>query len=142
MSPNITTGVENYGESLCPSQSFRSCADVKIVQSSSASTATYVPNPVKPITTSYSKVFSCKGAGVEYGLTLDVKTNPNLKPDPLKYIGDGLFCLTYPDTSCDTCRINCMTSDKVCPSNCYCRWFSRKQNTYQTPINWTDPTNY
>ncbi len=83
---------------MCPSQSFRSCADVKIVQSSSAATATYVPNPVKPITTSYSKVFSCKAAGVEYGLTLDVKTNPNLKPDPLKYIGDGLFCLTYPDT--------------------------------------------
>ncbi len=80
-----------------------------------------MPNPVKPITTSYSKVFSC---------------------DPLKYIGDGLFCLTYPDTSCDTCRINCMTSDKVCPSSCYCRWFSRKQNTYQTPINWADPTNF
>ena len=137
MSPNITTGVENYGESLCPSQSFRSCADVKIVQSSSATTATYVPNPVKPITTSYAKVFSCKGAGIEYGLTLDVKTNPNKKTDQLKFKGDGLFCLTYSDTSCDTCRINCMTPDKVCPSNCYCRWFSRKINIYQIPMNWS-----
>ena len=61
---------------MCPSQSFRSCADVKIVQSSST-TDTYVPNPVKPITTSYAKVFSCKGAGIEYGLTLDVKKYPH-----------------------------------------------------------------
>jgi len=115
---------------------------VQVLQQELKIMANHCVQVVKPITTSYSKVFSCKAAGVEYGLTLDVKTNPNLKPDPLKYIGDGLFCLTYPDTSCNTCRINCMTSDKVCPSNCYCRWFLRKQNTYQTPINWADPTNY
>jgi hypothetical protein len=130
---------------LCPTQSFRTCADVSIIPSTTAAAAAYVPNPVKPITTSYPTVFMCKGVGIEYNQTLDVQTFPNKRVDTLKYTGDGLFCLYYPNdttVSCKLCQSQCMTSGQVCPSNCYCRWFSRKPNIYTTPINWADPTNY
>jgi len=124
-----TTGLENYGEALCPTQSFRNCADIKIVPA--ANPAAYVPNPVKPITTSYPLVFKCRP--FKSDIKFDVRTMPNTRIDTLKYTGQGLFCLYYSDdktVNCDICQSKCMTPDQVCPSNCYCRWFSRTPNVY------------
>ncbi len=68
--------------------------------------------------------------------------------DRLKYTGVGVLCWTtrwarqdmlwgvdvtgkpniqgtWQDVNkeCMTCKANCMTPDKVCPSSCICRWF-------------------
>jgi len=116
--------VATYGDNICPQQSFRTCADIKIEPNPDLPTEVYKPNPVKPLIDS-PKVFSCRTFGLEYDQKMSPMTSPNMRQDPYKFIGSGLFCTIEKQfsSSCDVCRENCMSPDKVCPEFCYCRWF-------------------
>lgn len=120
----------------CIQQTFRSCADIKIVPNSNLSSSVYVPNPVKPIIESNDLVFTCINYVAEYNVaTMNPAQTPNKRPDPYKFTGAGLFCVHNNNSSvCGTCRQNCMTPNKVCPDFCYCRWYPKKINVYQIPI--------
>jgi len=119
----------------CASQTFRSCADVKIVQNPNLSSKVYVPNPVKSLETN-QKFFQCLTFNQHSDqATLIPFKNPNTRSDPYKFTGAGLFCVHNDDYSiCKSCRENCMTPDKVCPNFCYCRWYPNKTNVYQSPL--------
>lgn len=112
-----------YGENFCPQQSFRTCSDIKIEVNPDLLSEVYKPNPVKPLIDS-PKVFACRTFGLEYDQKMTPMTSPNLRPDPYKFTGSGLFCNVEPSNqaSCDVCRENCMSPDKKCPEYCYCRW--------------------
>lgn len=131
------------GRYACPTQSFKSCADIKITKNPSDN-AVYRPNPVAPVQ-NYPPTFQCPWNSYNFGVT---STDPNVKPfplntspDPYKFKPDaGIVCFLpiannkYTQANCDLCRLNCMTPDKTCPSFCNCRWFPRKQQFYYSPL--------
>jgi len=123
--PAANTGMENYNDVIWPHQSFRSCADIKIVADPNNSLAQYVANPVGQAK-SYPQLFTCNNFGFEYGNnSMSPKLNPRQTPDKYKSNGAGLFCTLFPEDKmpCSTCQANCLTADKVCPPTCYCTWF-------------------
>jgi len=121
--------IHGLGRYVCPWQNFRSCADIKIVKSPS-DTSAYKPNPVPelPVFPSTFQCFTAKG--LWQGAIDRVTANPNNSPDPYKFKNDSaLSCFINTNSginqaysTCETCRLNCMTADKVCPTNCLCRW--------------------
>jgi len=77
----------------CASQTFRSCADVKIVQNPNLSSKVYVPNPVKSLKTN-QKFFQCLTFNQHSDqATLIPFKNPNTRSDPYKFT--GFFCLIF-----------------------------------------------
>ena len=73
----------------------------------------------------------------------------NSLPDPYQFQANAsVYCFVINDqwggydlNKCDTCRINCMTPGKTCPSGCNCRWFPRNQNTFYVPMDPAKPLN-
>jgi hypothetical protein len=119
----------------CISQTFRSCADIKIVSNPNQVSSVYVPNPFKQVKESNDKIFQC----LNYHEHTDQAKlvpfqSPNTRPDPHKFTGAGLYCVIEDTKNCNACLRNCMTPDKVCPEFCYCRWYPKKINVYQIPM--------
>ena len=111
-----------YGDNICPQQSFRTCADIKIEPNPNIPSKIYKSNPVKPLINS-PQAFSCNSFHFEYDQEMSPFISPNKRKDPFKFNGSGLFCVVENSQSCEVCRQNCMTPDKICPKFCYCRWF-------------------
>ena len=124
--PVSNIGMENYNDVIWPHQSFRSCADVKIVADPNNPSAVYVSNPVGQAN-NYTQLFTCNSFGFEYEEenSMSPNLNPRQSPDKYKSNGAGLFCTYFSEDniSCDICRLNCMTDGKICPKSCYCTWF-------------------
>jgi hypothetical protein len=81
----------------CISQTFRSCADIKIVSNPNQVSSVYVPNPFKQVKEANDKIFQC----LNYHEHTDQAKlvpfqNPNTRSDPNKFTGIFLFNLLIP----------------------------------------------
>lgn len=126
------------GRFACPTQGFRSCADIKITKNPSDN-AVYKPNPVKPVQ-NFPQTFQCPWNDHNFGVS-GSDSPLNLSPDPYKFLPNAsIMCFLpiannmYTQANCDLCRLNCMTPDKICPSFCNCRWYPRTQQFYYEPL--------
>ena len=78
----------------CISQTFRSCADIKIVSNPNHSSSVYVPNPFKQVKESNDKIFQCLNYHEHSDQAKLVPfQSPNTRPDPYKFTGIFLFNL-------------------------------------------------
>lgn len=136
----------NDGRYACPTQSFRSCADIKITKNPSDN-AVYKPNPVAPVQ-NYPPTIQCPWNIYNFGIS---SSDPsvekfgsfpvNSSPDPYKFQQNAaLICFLplanklYSQSNCDLCRLNCMDENATCPTFCNCRWFPRTQKIYYNPL--------
>lgn len=130
------------GNYACPEQHFRSCVDIKII-ANPADKAIYASNPVVHVPSNYPQTFMCPWHNWKQS------NLQNSLPDPYQYqTNASVYCFVINDqwdgfdlNKCDTCRINCMTPGKTCPSGCNCRWFPRNQNTFYVPMDPEKPLN-
>ena len=78
----------------CISQTFRSCADIKIVSNPNHVSSVYVPNPFKQVKESNDKIFQCLNYHEHSDQAKLVPfQSPNTRPDPYKFTGIFLFNL-------------------------------------------------
>jgi hypothetical protein len=78
----------------CISQTFRSCADIKIVSNPNQVSRVYVPNPFKQVKQSNDKIFQCLNYHEHSDdATLVPFQSPNTRSDPHKFTGIFLFNL-------------------------------------------------
>ena len=79
---------------VCPADSRRSCADIKIA-ANPADTAVYKPSPIVVDETNFPKTFTCLLPYDGYYATLLKYSVPDISlfPDVYKYNGAGVICV-------------------------------------------------